>query len=118
MNPVKPTVYPSTFMTICGGRIRCVRCNSKSKRTGVQCKAAAVKGGTKCKWHGGRSTGPRTPEGRNRIAQANTVHGQETRKARSDRSIGMARLAELEALGYANGLLSGPRTRGPKPQEA
>jgi len=46
------------------------------------------------------------------------VHGRETRKARSDRSIGMARLAELEALGYAIGLLSGPRTRGPKPKVA
>jgi DNA-binding transcriptional ArsR family regulator len=34
-----------------------------------------------------------TVEGRNRIAQANMLHGRETRKARSDRSIGMARLA-------------------------
>jgi hypothetical protein len=25
--------------------------------------------------HGGTSTGPRTPEGRQRIAKANTVHG-------------------------------------------
>ena len=98
MNPDK-SVYPSTFMTICGGRIRCVRCNARSKRTGEQCKAAAVKGGAKCKWHGGRSTGPRTVEGRNRIAQANTVHGREASKVRSKRSIGLARLAELEALG-------------------
>jgi len=44
------------------------------------------------------------------------VHGQETRKARSNRSVGLARLAELEELGYAIGLLSGPRTRGPKPK--
>ena len=42
-----------------------------------------------------------------------SIHGQETRKARSNRSIGMARLAELEALGYTIGLLSGPKTRGP-----
>ena len=69
-------------------------------------------------WHGGRSTGPRTAEVRNRIAQANTVHGQETREARSDRSIGLTRLAELEELGYAIGLLSGPRSRGPKPKGA
>jgi len=109
---------PSTFMAVCGGRIRCERFNAKSKRTGEQCKATAVKGGTKCKWHGGRSTSPRTVEGRNRIAQANTVHGQETRVVRSDSSIGLARLAELEELGYAIGLLSGPRTRGPKPKGA
>jgi hypothetical protein len=57
----------------------------------------------------------RTVEGRNRIAQSNTVHSHETRKARSDRSIGMARLAELEELGCAIGLLTGPRSRGPKP---
>jgi hypothetical protein len=118
MNPVELTVYPSTFMTVCGGRIRCVRCNAKSKRTGEQCRAAAVKGGAKCKWHGGRRTSPRTAEGRKRIAQANTVHGLETRAARSNRSIDLARLAELEALGYAIGLLSGPRTRGPEPKGA
>jgi hypothetical protein len=57
-------------------------------------------------------------EGRNRIAQANTVHGQETRVAHSNRSMGLARLAELEELGYAIGLLSAPRTRGPKPKGA
>ena len=38
------------------------------------------------------------------------------REARSDRSVGIAWLAELEELGYAIGLLSGPRARGPKPK--
>jgi hypothetical protein len=32
--------------------------------------------------------------------------------------MGLARLAELEELGYTIGLLSGPRTRGPKPKGA
>jgi hypothetical protein len=52
------------------------------------------------------------------ITNPDTIHEQETRVARSYRSIGLARLAELEELGYAIGLLSGPRTRGPKPKGA
>ena len=30
----------------------------------------------RCRMHGGASTGPRTPEGLQRIAQARTVHGR------------------------------------------
>jgi hypothetical protein len=30
----------------------------------------------KCRMHGGASTGPRTPEGLQRLAKARTVHGR------------------------------------------
>ena len=41
-------------------------CNAKT-RTGRPCRALALPSG-RCKWHGGMSTGPRTPEGRARSA--------------------------------------------------
>lgn len=98
-----------------GGRIQCVQCQAKSKRTGVQCRAPASKGKTKCRFHGGASTGPRTQEGRKRCAAARIVHGFETRQARSERSEGMRRLRLLEELGHALEMMTGPRTRGRKP---
>src|SRR2546430_15095055 len=37
------------------------RCGARSKRTGKPCRGAAMPNG-RCKLHGGKSTGPRTPE--------------------------------------------------------
>ena len=98
-----------------GGRITCLQCNAKSKRTGIQCRAPASKGKTKCRFHGGASTGPKTPEGRLRCAEAKTIHGYETRKARSERADAMRRLRTLEDLGHALGIMHGPRMPGRKP---
>jgi hypothetical protein len=64
------------FLTL-GGRVTCTQCNAQSKRTKLQCRAPAIKGKTKCRFHGGRSTGAKTAEGRARIAAAHTVHGRE-----------------------------------------
>jgi len=102
-----------TFVTA-GGRIRCLQCQARSKRTKQQCRAPASKGKTKCRFHGGASTGPKTEAGRQRCADAKTVHGRETRTIRAERSQAIARLQALEALGHALGIMHGPRTRGPK----
>ena len=89
-----------TFVTA-GGRIRCLQCQAKSKRTKLQCAAPALKGKRVCKTHGGRSTGPKTEAGRKRCAAAKTIHGRETREARTERSLASARLAVLEeAVGF------------------
>ena len=98
-----------------GGRISCQRCLARSKRTKQQCQAPASKGKTKCRFHGGASTGPKTEQGRQRCAEAKTIHGNETRKARTERSEDMRRLRVLEDLGHQLGFMSGPRTRGVKP---
>ena len=103
-----------TFRTA-GGRITCLQCNAKSKRTKLQCQAPAVKGQTKCRFHGGRSTGPKTEQGRQRCADAKTIHGFDTRQARTERALGMRRLRELEDLGYRLGIMTGPLTPGRKP---
>lgn len=105
----------NTFLTL-GGRIRCLQCNAKSKRTGLTCRAVAIRGKTKCRHHGGYSTGPKTPEGRKRCAQAKTKHGFETRQARAEQAEGMRRLRALEDLGYALGMMTGPKTPGRKPK--
>jgi len=104
-----------TFRTA-GGRITCRQCSAKSKRTGVQCCAPASKGKTKCRFHGGASTGPKTEQGRQRCAEAKTIHGNETRKARTERTEVMRRLRVLEDLGFALGIMKGSKTPGRKPQ--
>ena len=104
----------SMFLTA-GGRIHCLQCSAQSKRTGLQCKAPAISGKAKCRFHGGKSTGPKTPEGRQRCAQARTTHGQQTTSTRIERSLASARLAILEAIGHDLKMMTGPRTRGRKP---
>jgi hypothetical protein len=69
----------------------------------------------KCAQHGGLSTGPKTPEGRQRCAQARTAHGRDTTTMRTERSLASARLAVLESVGFGLGLMTGTRTRGRKP---
>lgn len=51
----------------------CPRCGART-RSGGSCKAPAMPNG-RCRMHGGKSTGPRTPEGLERIRRANTRHG-------------------------------------------
>ena len=53
------------------------RCGARSKRTGKPCLAAAMPNG-RCTLHGGKSTGPRTPEGLERSRKANWKHGYST----------------------------------------
>ena len=108
-----PLLLEQTILTL-GGRITCQRCQAKSKRTKLQCRAPALKDKRVCKTHGGKSTGPRTEAGRQRCADAKTTHGRETRAIRAERSQAIARLQALEALGHALGIMHGPRTRGPK----
>lgn len=52
-----PACHPSpgTARVICGAKRRC---------DGYPCQALSVPGKRRCKWHGGRSTGPRTEAGK------------------------------------------------------
>ena len=101
-------------ITLAGGRITCRQCAAQSKRTGVQCKAGVKPHQRVCKWHGGLSTGPKTPEGRQRCAEAKTVHGNETGAIRKERQAASVRLQELEELARSIGLIRGPKTPGRK----
>lgn len=70
-----------------------------------------MKGKTKCRFHGGKSTGPKTAAGRQRIADAKTIHGQETRQIRKERQAGLLRLANLEEPMYLLKMMANPATR-------
>ena len=95
--------------------IPCNRCAAIFKATGQRCTAIAVSGRRTCLRHGGASTGPRTIEGKRKCAAVRTVHGWETTAMRQERSLGSARVAVLETIGFAIGLLKGTKTRGRRP---
>ena len=46
---------------------------------GTECQSAAYKYNGRCRLHGGLSTGARTPEGLQRISEANIKHGRQTK---------------------------------------
>ena len=54
------------------------RCGAKTRR-GTECQRLAYKRGGRCGLHGGKSTGARTPEGLQRISEANLKHGRYTK---------------------------------------
>jgi len=83
-----------TFYTA-GGHIHCAQCQATSKRTHQQCRAPAMKGKRACRFHGGKSTGAKTVEGRAACAAAKTIHGRETRAIRKERAV---KLRELKGL--------------------
>ena len=110
------TLHLEQVLVTAGGRITCQRCTAQSKRTKLQCGIAALKGKKKCQFHGGRSTGPKTPEGRARCAQAKTIHGNDTRADRAEHSKKMAEIRDLEAIGFKIGMFTGSRFAGRKPK--
>jgi hypothetical protein len=73
------------------------RCGARSKRTGKPCRAAAMPNG-RCKVHGGKSTGPRTPEGLEHSRRANWKHGYYSRDAKAERSRVRAAILALRYL--------------------
>ncbi|HRP04837.1 MAG TPA: HGGxSTG domain-containing protein [Opitutaceae bacterium] len=50
-------------------------------RKGTPCRAKALPGRNRCKFHGGMSTGPKTTKGRLRIAEAQRRRWQQYREA-------------------------------------
>ena len=78
----------SAMLVTGGGKITCQRCTAMSKRSGEQCKKPALKTSRtqKCDFHGGRSTGAKTLEGkaRQRASVLKTVNY--TKEAIGDRA--------------------------------
>lgn len=57
------------------------RCSAKSKRSGVKCKAPAVRGWSVCRMHGARGGGPRG------VAHGQYRHGIYCVEVKADRAI-------------------------------
>ena len=63
------------------------------------------------KWNG-----PRTAEGKQRIAQAQLKHGFYSKVGLEAKHAESIQLRQLEDIAYLIGLIQGPRMRGAKPQ--
>tara|TARA_B100001057_G_C22267373_1_gene725596 strand:- start:259 stop:552 length:294 start_codon:yes stop_codon:yes gene_type:complete len=86
------------YIWLMGRRIRAHRCQALSKRSKLQCKNAALREKHVCRFHGVKSKGPLTIDGKKRCADVKTIHGRETRekrKIRSKKFIEMKLLASL-----------------------
>ena len=108
---------PENYLITAGGRITCLRCTALSKHTRLQCAKPALKISRtqKCGHHGGKSTGPKTAEGKARIGAAHLVHGNETNERRLERSQGSLRMSQLEDVMQTVGMTTATRTTGRKP---
>lgn len=62
--------------------IICPKCQAHSKRTGLPCRAPAVKGWKVCRMHGARGGAPQGP------ANGNWMHGGRSREVAEIRRIG------------------------------
>jgi hypothetical protein len=69
-NPVHPV--PDWRVTLPMAQA-CPRCGART-RSGGSCRSPAMPNG-RCRMHGGKSTGPRTAEGLERMRRAKTKHG-------------------------------------------
>ena len=88
------------------------RCGAKT-RAGTSCKNPAVRGRRRCRMHGGKSTGAKTPEGRAKLRALHLKHGRATTEAkaaaRRRAAVGRevrAELKEIEREAIATGLLA------------
>jgi hypothetical protein len=111
--PVMKNVI-STLVTA-GSKITCRRCTALSKRSGEQCKKPALRGKAVCEFHGGRSTGPKTADGKARQRAAVLKTGNYTKEAMEGRARSVRVLAGLEDALYVLNMATMPRTRGRKP---
>jgi hypothetical protein len=76
-------------------------CGAKRSAGPGYCQARPVKGKTRCKWHGGRSTGPKTAEGKHRWAMAGAA----------GRAKWLERQKALKALGLIDRIPVGKKPR-------
>ena len=97
------------------GRIRCRRCDGRSRHHARRCLAPAMRGKTKCYFHSGhRATGPRTEQGKANSAKANLKNGKYTKQAQTEHSEASAQLSQLEDAMYLLGMSDAPRCTGRK----
>ena len=80
------------------------RCGAKTRK-GTSCQKPPLRGKTRCRLHGGLSTGPKTPEGKARIAAAHWKHGRRSKAFTEARKQIWADLRAVEARMRADGLI-------------
>ena len=80
------------------------RCGARTRR-GTACQKPPLNGKTRCRLHGGLSTGPKTTEGKARIVAAHWKHGRRSRAFTEARKQIWADLRAVEARMRADGLI-------------
>jgi len=75
---------------------RAPRCGAQTRHQ-TKCLGPAMRNG-RCRFHGGLSTGPRTPQGLERSRRARWRHGARSREARELRAKNRRFLCEVRAL--------------------
>ena len=73
-----------------------LRCGAKTRK-GTPCQGPAMANG-RCRMHGGKSTGPRTPEGLERSRRGNWKHGRRSANAVAERKLAMAIRREISRI--------------------
>lgn len=68
-----------------------------------------------CNMHGGKSTGPRTADGKARSSAARIITGQYSCKEIEKNSRSLSRIRQLEDAMHIQGMTNAPRTSGRKP---
>ena len=107
-------IVPEPYLLTAGKRIYCRRCKARSSRTKKQCGRPALRDKNVCQFHGGRSTGPKTEKGKERLRTLNLQHGCFTAEMKAGSRIGKLKLRYLEDFAIYTGLFT-ERTRGRKP---
>ena len=78
---------------------------SATTRSATPCQKPPMKGKKRCRLHGGLSTGPRTAEGKARIAATHYKHGKRSKAFTEMRKKIWAELREVEARMRDDGLI-------------
>ena len=92
---IRPFLGPARALQSCGARTR----------RGTACQKPPLAGKTRCRLHGGLSTGPKTAEGKARIAASHWKHGRRSRAFTEARKRIWADLRAVEARMRADGLI-------------
>jgi hypothetical protein len=80
------------------------RCLAKTRK-GTRCQNPVVTDRNRCRMHGGKSTGPKTPEGKARIVAAHWKHGRRSRAFAETRKQIWKELRAIEARMRADGYI-------------
>jgi hypothetical protein len=99
MNRVPDTGTNSLFSGLRGDPSKALRCGARTRR-GTPCKRPAERNPqtgkrTRCRLHGAYCTGPRSQEGKARVAAAQLKHGRYTKVAKEARRLIRIKLAKL-----------------------
>ena len=96
------------------GLIRCSSSSARSHRTNFRTGSPEMNGKRVCRTHGGKSTGPKTEQGKANSAKANLKNGKYTKQAQTEHSEASAQLSQLEDAMYLLGMSNAPRCAGRK----